>query len=83
MPRVLGLTVGLAGAATGFSLMAITMGKTHPLVKAARWYEQRFGKAAYAHLYVPLPDALAYALPRSPPAPSSSPPLLFPHPSTL
>jgi hypothetical protein len=39
----------------GFSLMAITMGVGHPLVKAARWYEQRFGKGAHAHLYVPKP----------------------------
>jgi hypothetical protein len=56
--------------------MAITMGKSHPLVKVARWYEQRFGKAAYAHLYVPA---------RMTPSRASSPvlgqPLLFPHAS--
>lgn len=36
----------------GYSILALRLGKNHPLVKLARRFEQYFGRNAYAHLFV-------------------------------
>jgi beta-1,4-mannosyltransferase len=36
----------------GYSILALKLGPTHPLVKLSTWYEKTFGKSASAHLCV-------------------------------
>ncbi|KAI9469738.1 MAG: glycosyl transferases group 1-domain-containing protein [Benjaminiella poitrasii] len=36
----------------GFSILGIKLGKDHKIVRLARWYEQKYGKVAFAHLTV-------------------------------
>ncbi|KAH8101583.1 mannosyltransferase [Cristinia sonorae] len=36
----------------GYSILALKLGETHPLVKIAKWFESYFGRVAYAHLFV-------------------------------
>ncbi|TFK76660.1 mannosyltransferase [Pluteus cervinus] len=36
----------------GYSILALKVGKTHPLVKISEWFEKTFGRCAYAHLFV-------------------------------
>eukprot|EP00240_Pyramimonas_obovata_P014084 CAMPEP_0118944252 /NCGR_PEP_ID=MMETSP1169-20130426/39951_1 /TAXON_ID=36882 /ORGANISM="Pyramimonas obovata, Strain CCMP722" /LENGTH=189 /DNA_ID=CAMNT_0006889705 /DNA_START=28 /DNA_END=594 /DNA_ORIENTATION=+ len=36
----------------GFTLLALSLGKKHPLVRLAKWYEKYFGRWAHAHLCV-------------------------------
>ncbi|GLB36587.1 putative glycosyl transferases group 1 [Lyophyllum shimeji] len=36
----------------GYSILALRVGKHHPFVKLATWFEGYFGKTAYAHLFV-------------------------------
>lgn len=36
----------------GYSILAMRLGDTHPLVKISRWYEGFFSKAAHAHFCV-------------------------------
>ncbi|KAF5377245.1 hypothetical protein D9615_006405 [Tricholomella constricta] len=36
----------------GYSILALKLGNKHPFVKIATWFEARFGKTAYAHLFV-------------------------------
>lgn len=36
----------------GYSMLAMKFGPSHPVVRLAKWYEQKFGHVAYAHLTV-------------------------------
>lgn len=36
----------------GYTILGMTLGMNHPVVRFARWYEHRFGQRAYAHLTV-------------------------------
>jgi beta-1,4-mannosyltransferase len=36
----------------GYSILALKLGDTHPLVKLSTWYEKTFGRSASAHLCV-------------------------------
>eukprot|EP00743_Colponemidia_sp_Colp-15_P003537 GILK01003816.1.p1 GENE.GILK01003816.1~~GILK01003816.1.p1 ORF type:complete len:573 (+),score=93.14 GILK01003816.1:165-1883(+) len=36
----------------GYSIMALSMGPTHKIVRCAKWYESTFSKGAYAHFCV-------------------------------
>lgn len=36
----------------GYSILALRLGKSHPLVDIARRFEHYFGRSAYAHLFV-------------------------------
>jgi beta-1,4-mannosyltransferase len=36
----------------GYSMLAMKFGKDHKIVEFAKWYEQKFGHKAYAHLTV-------------------------------
>ncbi|KAF8634001.1 hypothetical protein AX15_001175 [Amanita polypyramis BW_CC] len=36
----------------GYSILALKLGKNHPFVKIAKWFEATFGRFAYAHLFV-------------------------------
>ncbi|KAF8912892.1 beta-1,4-mannosyltransferase [Gymnopilus junonius] len=36
----------------GYSILALKLGKAHPLVRIAAWLEATFGRFAYAHLFV-------------------------------
>jgi beta-1,4-mannosyltransferase len=36
----------------GYSILAVTLGKTHPVVRLAEKYERLFGSKAFAHLTV-------------------------------
>jgi len=36
----------------GYSILALKLGKRHPLVRLAEWFESYFGQCAYAHLFV-------------------------------
>ncbi|RDB29215.1 Chitobiosyldiphosphodolichol beta-mannosyltransferase [Hypsizygus marmoreus] len=36
----------------GYSILALKVGKKHPFVKFATWFEGTFGRTAYAHLFV-------------------------------
>ncbi|KAE8152829.1 glycosyl transferases group 1-domain-containing protein [Aspergillus avenaceus] len=36
----------------GYSILALKLGDTHPLVRLSKWYEMRFGRYATAHLCV-------------------------------
>ncbi|KAF2135022.1 glycosyltransferase family 33 protein [Dothidotthia symphoricarpi CBS 119687] len=44
----------------GYSILALKLGKTHPLVKISAWYEKVFAKAARHHITVT--DAMARVL---------------------
>jgi len=48
----------------GYSMLGLTVGQNHPLVRAARWYEGALGRFADAHLCVSraMKDALATGL---------------------
>ncbi|ORY35370.1 hypothetical protein BCR39DRAFT_509121 [Naematelia encephala] len=37
---------------TGYSILAMRTGDKSPLVKVAKWFERRFGRNAWAHLFV-------------------------------
>ncbi|WVO17411.1 hypothetical protein L204_105103 [Cryptococcus depauperatus] len=37
---------------TGYSLLALRVGKKSMLVKIAKWFESTFGRSAYAHIFV-------------------------------
>ncbi|CEG75225.1 hypothetical protein RMATCC62417_10304 [Rhizopus microsporus] len=36
----------------GYTILGMTLGMNHPVVRFAKWYEHRFGQRAYAHLTV-------------------------------
>ncbi|KAG5651824.1 hypothetical protein H0H81_007296 [Sphagnurus paluster] len=36
----------------GYSILALKLGNKHPFVRMATWFEAKFGKTAYAHLFV-------------------------------
>ncbi|KAG0167239.1 mannosyltransferase [Apophysomyces sp. BC1015] len=36
----------------GYSILGVKLGAQHPVVRFSKWYEQRFGSKAYAHLTV-------------------------------
>lgn len=36
----------------GYSILALKLGDHHILVKIAKWFEAKFGRSAYAHLFV-------------------------------
>ncbi|KAG6869042.1 hypothetical protein C0993_004715 [Termitomyces sp. T159_Od127] len=36
----------------GYSILALRLGNEHPFVKTATWFEAKFGRTAYAHLFV-------------------------------
>ncbi|KAG6857663.1 hypothetical protein H0H87_010232 [Tephrocybe sp. NHM501043] len=36
----------------GYSILAMKLGNSHPFVKVATWFEAKFGRTAYAHLFV-------------------------------
>ncbi|KAG6902990.1 hypothetical protein C0995_008563 [Termitomyces sp. Mi166 len=36
----------------GYSILALRLGNGHPFVKIAAWFEARFGRTAYVHLFV-------------------------------
>ncbi|GLI80432.1 mannosyltransferase [Penicillium ochrochloron] len=46
----------------GYSILALKLGDTHPLVKLSTWYEKSFGRSASAHLCVT--DAMGRVLER-------------------
>lgn len=37
---------------TGYSILAMRVGQGSVLVKVAKWFERRFGRKAWAHLFV-------------------------------
>ncbi|KZS90284.1 hypothetical protein SISNIDRAFT_430973 [Sistotremastrum niveocremeum HHB9708] len=36
----------------GYSILALKLGPKHPLVRIAEWFERKFGRKAFAHLFV-------------------------------
>jgi beta-1,4-mannosyltransferase len=37
---------------TGYSILAMRTGEASPLVRIAKWFEAKYGRVAYAHLFV-------------------------------
>ncbi|KAG5646867.1 hypothetical protein DXG03_001943 [Asterophora parasitica] len=50
--RVRGSKVIIDWHNLGYSILALKLGSNHPFVKIATWFEAKFGKTAYAHLFV-------------------------------
>jgi beta-1,4-mannosyltransferase len=50
--RVHGTKVVIDWHNLGYSILALKLGDTHPLVRLAEWFERKFGRSAYAHLFV-------------------------------
>ncbi|RXK38118.1 hypothetical protein M231_04579 [Tremella mesenterica] len=52
LARVTGARLVIDWHNTGYSILAMRVGDRSPLVKAATWFERKFGQRAYAHLFV-------------------------------